>query len=182
MITEELEKLKKLQINHLERLQQILTNTEQEQLLVVHNATHPEETIETYGEKLSDKVAKFGGSWKFIIVFGIILTLWIIFNVVANYLIFDPYPFILMNLILSCIAALQAPVIMMSQNRQEIKDRKRNEDDYLSELKSNTQIHSLNEKLNLLIEDQFKMVYETQSKQLKMLDEINTKIEAMGKK
>ena len=86
-----------------------------------------------------------------------------------------------MNLILSCIAALQAPVIMMSQNRQEIKDRKRNEEDYLSELKSNTQIHCMNEKLNLLIEDQFRMVYETQSKQLKMLDEINNKIEAMNK-
>jgi len=181
MITEDLQRLQQLQTDHLKKLQQILVNTEIEQQLVVHNATHPTEVLETYGERLSDKVAKFGGSWKFIITFGIILTLWIIFNVIAGHLIFDPYPFILMNLILSCIAALQAPVIMMSQNRQEIKDRKRNEEDYLSELKSNTQIHCLNEKLNLLIEDQFRMVYETQSKQLKMLDEINNKIEAMNK-
>ncbi len=181
MITEDLDRLQKLQDQHLEKLQLILRNTVKEQKTVLHNATHPKEIPESYGERLSDKVAKFGGSWRFIITFTVILTLWIIYNVLAGVHIFDPYPFILMNLILSTIAALQAPVIMMSQNRQETKDRKRSEDDYLSELKSNVQIHCMNEKLNLLIEDQFRMVYETQAKQFRMLDDIHNKIDLIIK-
>ena len=103
---------------HLNKLHQIVKDTLKEEKLIIHNLLHPPLEILTPGQKISDKVARFGGSWKFIILFGIILTLWIIFNIVAvGYLKFDPYPFILMNLILSCIAALQAPVIMMSQNR-----------------------------------------------------------------
>jgi len=92
-------------------------------------------------------VANFGGSWAFIISFFVVLLIWIVFNSLAlKNLAFDPYPFILMNLILSCIAALQAPIIMMSQNRQEEKDRKRSENDYLINLKSELEIRSLNQK------------------------------------
>jgi uncharacterized membrane protein len=85
---------------------------------------------------------------------------------------FDPYPFILMNLILSCIAALQAPIIMMSQNRQEEKDRKRNENDYLVNLKAELEIKALHEKMDLLLEEQIKILFETQAKQLKILESL----------
>ena len=101
------------------------------------------------GQQMADKVADFGGSWKFIIIFLVILGLWIMVN---SYVLlskpFDPYPFILMNLILSCIAALQAPVIMMSQNRQETKDRLRSQNDYQINLKAEIEIRQLHEKID----------------------------------
>jgi uncharacterized membrane protein len=90
---------------------------------------------------------------------------------------FDPYPFILMNLILSCIAALQAPIIMMSKNRREEKDRKRSENDYLINLKAEMQIRSLNQKIDLLLEEQIKTLFETQEKQFDLLNEINLKLD-----
>lgn len=114
-----------------------------------------EEDKLTFGEKLADTVARFGGSWKFIILFVIILLVWITINAVALFQKpFDPYPFILLNLILSCLAALQAPVIMMSQNRQEAKDRQRGEDDYKVNLKSELEIKLLGEKVDHLLLDQ----------------------------
>ncbi|MCX6209905.1 MAG: DUF1003 domain-containing protein [Bacteroidetes bacterium] len=123
-------------------------------------------------------MARFGGSWKFIILFGVILSIWIIFNVFAiGVYKFDPYPFILMNLILSCIAAMQAPIIMMSQNRQEEKDRMRSENDYLINLKAEMQIRSLQQKMDLLLEEQIKTLFETQEKQFKLLNEINIKLD-----
>ncbi len=110
------------------------------------------------GEKVADMVAKFGGSWKFIIIFMSVLFGWVFINVLAildNP--FDPYPFILLNLILSCIAAIQAPIIMMSQNRQEKKDRQRAEDDYKVNLKAELEIKVLIEKIDHLMEDQKEM-------------------------
>lgn len=106
----------------------------------------------TLGQRLADRVASFGGSWKFIILFSIIIFIWIIINIM--FLAdkgFDPYPFILLNLILSCLAALQAPVIMMSQNRQEEKDRERSQQDYMINLKTELEIRILHEKLDHLI-------------------------------
>ena len=94
---------------------------------------------------------------------------------------FDPYPFILMNLILSCIAALQAPVIMMSQNRQEEKDRMRNENDYLINLKAEMQIRSLHQKMDLLLKEQIKTLFDTQEKQFALLKEINLKLDNLVK-
>jgi uncharacterized membrane protein len=98
---------------------------------------------------------------------------------IGNYK-FDPYPFILMNLILSCIAALQAPVIMMSQNRQEEKDRMNSENDYLINLKAEMQIRSMNQKIDLLLEEQIKTLFETQEKQFVLLTEINKKLDGLG--
>ena len=116
----------------LTKLQQIVQQTIAEEKLIVENLLHQPKEILTKGQSISDKVASFGGSWKFIISFSIILSLWILFNTLApNRDDFDPYPFILMNLVLSAIAALQALIIMMSQNRTEEKDRKRSENDYL---------------------------------------------------
>lgn len=107
------------------------------------------------GDRVSDRVAIFGGSWKFIIIFFIVLSIWIAIN--SHFLLkkpFDPYPYILMNLILSCIAAIQAPIIMMSQNRQEKKDRIRSENDYKVNLKSEIEIRTLHEKVDHLLLDQ----------------------------
>jgi uncharacterized membrane protein len=111
----------------------------------------------TRGEKLSDKLADFAGSWTFIIIFGVILTFWIVLNS-AFFIVkpFDPFPFILMNLILSCIAALQAPVIMMSQNRQEKKDRIRAEHDYEINLKAELLIEEILNRLNRIEKNQKK--------------------------
>ncbi|PZP44316.1 MAG: hypothetical protein DI598_14675 [Pseudopedobacter saltans] len=105
-----------------------------------------------FGEKIADRVADFGGSWKFIISFCLILVFWIVLNgILMEKRAFDPYPFILLNLILSCLAALQAPIIMMSQNRQENKDRHRARNDYMINLKSELEIRMLHEKLDQLI-------------------------------
>jgi len=121
-------------------------------------SAEPNHSVEehlTFGEKLADSVARFGGSWKFIIFFAVILIVWIAINVISLFQKpFDPYPFILLNLILSCLAAIQAPVIMMSQNRQEAKDRQRGEDDYKVNLKSELEIKVLNEKIDHLMQDQ----------------------------
>lgn len=127
----------------------------------------------TYGQKLADKVATFGGSWTFIIVFGLVLFSWILLN--ALFLSnkgFDPYPFILLNLILSCLAAIQAPVIMMSQNRQEEKDRERAKQDYMINLKSELEIRTLHEKLDHLIIRQQSDLFEIQQVQIQMLHDI----------
>jgi hypothetical protein len=109
---------------HLSKLHKIVEETIKEEELIVNNLLNPPKEIISRGQAISDKVALFGGSWKFIIFFGVILTVWIIVNAtLPEKDRFDPYPFILMNLVLSTIAALQAPIIMMSQNRQEEKDR-----------------------------------------------------------
>ncbi|MEJ7766349.1 MAG: DUF1003 domain-containing protein [Chitinophagaceae bacterium] len=166
------------QNEHILKLHKIVKDTIDEEKLMINNLLNPPKEILTSGQSISDKVARFGGSWKFIILFVIILFSWITFNVIApikdN---FDPYPFILMNLVLSFIAALQAPIIMMSQNRQEEKDRMRNENDYLINLKAEMEIRSLHQKMDLLLEEQLKTLYEMQAKQFKMLQEINTKFD-----
>ncbi|WP_455682254.1 DUF1003 domain-containing protein [Thomasclavelia sp.] len=107
---------------------------------------------ETHGQKIADKIAHLGGSWSFIIIFIILLVSWMFFNLIIKDSI-DPYPFILLNLILSCIAAIQAPIIMMSQNRQEQKDRQRNENDYKVNLKTEIIIQDLHNKLDLILEE-----------------------------
>ncbi len=161
----------------LKKLQSIVKKTIDDENLIIDNLLHPPKEVLTKGQKISDKVAKFGGSWAFIISFFIILTVWILFNTVApNKDDFDPYPFILMNLVLSCIAAMQAPVIMMSQNRQEENDRKRGENDYLINLKAELEIRALNQKVDLLLEEQIKILFESQAKQLEILKSIESKI------
>ncbi len=102
----------------------------------------------TFGQRVSDAVADFGGSWKFILGFGFFLIAWIVFNAYMGSKAADPFPFILLNLILSCLAALQAPIIMMSQNRQEEKDRRRARSDYMINLKAEMEIRTLHEKLD----------------------------------
>jgi uncharacterized membrane protein len=127
----------------------------------------------TFGERVSDFVADFGGSWNFIISFFIILLVWIGFNVwSATRAIFDPYPFILLNLVLSCLAAIQAPIIMMSQKRQEAKDRLRSENDYRVNLKAEFEIRHLHEKLDHLINRQWERLAEIQQIQLEIMEDL----------
>jgi uncharacterized membrane protein len=127
----------------------------------------------TMGERMADRVADFGGSWKFIGLFAGVLVLWIIMNtLVLLYRPFDPYPFILLNLVLSCIAAIQAPVIMMSQNRQEAKDRQRARHDYQVNLKAEVEIRNLHEKIDHLIFKQWQRLLEIQEIQMDLLEDI----------
>ena len=130
------------------------------------------------GQNIADSVAKFGGSWTFILIFVFILLFWIVLNsVMLMKKPFDPYPYILLNLVLSCLAALQAPVIMMSQNRQEEKDRIRAENDYQVNLKAEIEIKILHEKLNHLITEQWDKLVEIQEIQLELLEDLQKKME-----
>lgn len=132
----------------------------------------------TFGQKLADNVADFGGSWTFIIWFFVVIMAWISANV---WLLmnkgFDPYPFILLNLILSCLASLQAPIIMMSQNRQEEKDRERAKKDYMINLKSELEIRMLDDKMDHLIMHQQQELIEIQKVQIEMMNDILNRIE-----
>ena len=112
---------------------------------------NPEDENLTFGEKAADNLAKFAGSWLFIISFCIFLAGWILINLFVLFDPFDPYPFILLNLILSCLASVQAPLIMMSQNRQEEKDRRRAEGDYKVSLKSEIIIEDIHHKLDKIL-------------------------------
>ena len=182
MKNNEIDQLLSDENKNLSKLHQIVQESIKNEELIVNNLLNPPEEVLTRGQSISDKVARFGGSWKFIILFGIILTVWILYNVLApSRAHFDPYPFILMNLILSCIAALQAPVIMMSQNRKEEKDRKRSENDYLINLKAEMQIRSLHQKIDLLLEEQIKILFESQAKQLALLNEITSKLKGSNR-
>ena len=130
----------------------------------------------TFGERLSDRIAEFGGSWKFLISFGAVLLIWIAINgVILVTRAFDPYPFILLNLILSCLAAVQAPVIMMSQNRAEARDRLRAENDYKVNLKAELEIRHLHEKIDHLLRRQYNRLFEIQQIQIELLEEIGRK-------
>jgi len=130
----------------------------------------------TFGERMADHIATFGGSWTFLILFGTFLALWIGVN---SYLLYgrpvDPYPYILLNLILSCLAAIQAPIIMMSQNRQEAKDRLRSQHDYQVNLKAELEIRHLHEKVDHLLSHQWERLAEIQEIQLELLSEIGKK-------
>ena len=108
----------------------------------------------TLGQRAADAIAKFAGSWAFIFSFTGVLVLWMVINTVLAAQAFDPYPFILLNLVLSCVAAIQAPLIMMSQNRQEEKDRRRAENDYKVNLKTEIMIEDLYDKVNAILAKQ----------------------------
>ncbi len=141
---------------------------------LISNESLKEDTKkDTFGNKIADKVADFGGSWTFILSFVFFLLVWIGVNAfVFMNKGFDPYPFILLNLILSCVAALQAPIIMMSQNRQEVKDRERAKNDYMINLKSELEIRILHEKIDHLIMHQQQELMEIQKVQTELMHTI----------
>lgn len=125
------------------------------------------------GQRLADRIATFGGSWTFLICFSVFIVIWIMMNsLVLYWRPVDPFPFILLNLVLSCLAAVQAPVIMMSQNRQEAKDRLRARNDYQINLKAELEIRQLHEKIDHLLSHQWERMIEIQEVQLDLLNEL----------
>jgi len=160
-----------------------LTNLEREVLqsiqdheLLARNVDAEFEQRWSFGERLADRIATFGGSWAFLICFGAFLALWIGLNTVV--LVVrppDPYPFILLNLVLSCLAAIQAPIIMMSQNRQEAKDRLRSQHDYQVNLKAELEIRHLHDKVDHLLSHQWARLAQIQEIQLDLLSEVGRK-------
>ena len=169
-LTNELGTLNKLE-------EQVLSAMQNDELISDKLVDGKQEDL-TPGQRLADRVATFGGSWKFIIIFMVFLVIWMLVNVIVfTNKGFDPYPFILLNLILSCIAALQAPVIMMSQNRQEEKDRERAKNDYMINLKSEMEIRLLHEKLDHLIVHQQERLLEIQQIQIDMMNDIMQRLE-----
>jgi uncharacterized membrane protein len=149
--------------------------------ILAHDVNAEFEEKRTLGERLADRLAAFGGSWKFISLFMGILALWIITNsLLLLRRPFDPYPFILLNLVLSCLAALQAPVIMMSQNRQETKDRLRAQHDYQINLKAELEIRSLHDKLDHMIFKQQQRLLEIQEIQTELMAELSDRLRTQG--
>ena len=139
---------------------------------IAENVEDDFEEHRTLGERFSDNLASFGGSWAFLISFGVVLVVWMAINAaIGEGKAFDPYPFILLNLVLSCIAAVQAPIIMMSQKRQESKDRLRSLSDYQVNLKAELEIRHLHEKMDHLVTRQWQRLAEIQQVQLEMLQE-----------
>ncbi len=139
---------------------------------LAENVEEEYEDHRTLGERLSDHLASFGGSWAFLISFGLMLVVWMAVNIIRGEPdAFDPYPFILLNLVLSCLAAVQAPIIMMSQKRQEAKDRLHSENDYRVNLKAELEIRHLHEKMDYLLQRQWQRLTEIQELQLELLQE-----------
>ena len=153
--------------------QEVIESLEQHEILSSDIEKQFEKKL-TFGERLSDRIAEFGGSWKFLISFGAVLVIWIAINgIILVTHPFDPYPFILLNLILSCLAAVQAPIIMMSQNRPEARDRLRAENDYKVNLKAELEIRHLHEKIDHLLRRQYNRPFEIQQIQIELLEEIS---------
>lgn len=168
-----LEHIINIEMGQLDKVEKQVVEAIENQELIADDLLNTSDTPSGLGQRLADKVAAFGGSWTFILSFIVILLSWIIIN--SALLLnkgFDPYPYILLNLILSCVAALQAPVIMMSQNRQEIKDRQRNEYDYKVNLKAELEIRLLHEKIDHLMQYQAEKIMELQQMQMDYMEEI----------
>ncbi|MBI3126152.1 MAG: DUF1003 domain-containing protein [Candidatus Tectomicrobia bacterium] len=150
--------------------EEVVTSLRDQEDILAENINPEFDRQLTFGERMADKIAEFGGSWSFILSFGLVLLLWIALNsfLMARHP-FDPYPYILLNLVLSCLAALQAPIIMMSQNRQEARDRLRAEHDYRVNLKAELEIRLLHGKIDQLLTNQWQRLLEIQKIQMEMM-------------
>ena len=168
----------------LQKLADLVKNSiDEEQMLTSRLIAIEQDQNISWGQKLSDKVADFGGSWFFIVSFFAVLIFWILLNLsYFNDQPFDPYPFILLNLILSCVAAIQAPIIMMSQNRKEDKDRRRSRSDFMINLKAEMEVRNLHAKIDLLITEQMKVLFSIQKTQTELLQKIERSVEILTTK
>jgi uncharacterized membrane protein len=156
-------------------IESVVAKSIAEQEMVSRNVNEEFDVKATLGQRLADRMASFGGSWTFIIIFMTVLIVWIAINTVALLSKpFDPYPYILLNLVLSCLAAIQAPVILMSQNRQEEKDRVRADHDYRVNLKAEFEIRSLHEKIDHMLVHQWQRLMEIQQVQTDLLSELRS--------
>jgi len=169
------EKLFRTKYEHLGKQEKHVAHHLAERTHIAENVAQNFSAQLTYGQRLADKVAAFGGSWTFISIFAVVLVVWIFLNsfILIRYSkSFDPYPYILLNLFLSMLAAIQAPVILMSQNRQASKDRLNAEHDYEVNLKSELEIMTLHEKIDLLREKQWSELISIQQEQLRLLAQL----------
>jgi len=159
-------------IGQLSTLENDVVESLREHEIVKKNIDAHFETKLTRGQQSADFIARFGGSWRFIGIFGAFLVVWIFLNVLVGLRAPDPYPFILLNLVLSCLAAIQAPVIMMSQNRKDAKDRARSEHDYKVNLKAELEIRHLHEKMDFLLQQQAQRLFALQELQIELMSEL----------
>ena len=177
-----IEKIVKQELGELNSLEQEVVDSIKDQDFLSHSLEEVSDKDLTTGQRLADKVASFGGSWAFIISFFSFMFVWVLANIFLwVYEPFDPYPFILLNLILSCLASIQAPIIMMSQNRQEEKDRMRNLHDYQINLKAELEIRLLDEKMDHLIIHQNQRLTEMQELQADYMEDILKQIVLLKK-
>jgi uncharacterized membrane protein len=164
------------EVKELERA--VIDSLKQHEILSQNPDEFESEKNRTLGQKLADEIAYYGGSWRFILSFTVFVCVWIIINVLGSRHPADPYPFILLNLILSCLAALQAPIIMMSQNRQEQRDRERAIHDYQIDLKAELEIRALHEKIDHLLQHHGARLLEIQMIQTQLLEQLIKEREA----
>jgi uncharacterized membrane protein len=176
MDKEKLEQVLDTENEQLQKLHDIVLNAIEEEKLLSQKLYEFEDKNRTLSSKVADAVASFGGSWKFIVAFVGFMALWMSVNIYLLRKPFDPFPFILLNLLLSALAAIQAPIIMMSQNRKEEKDRQRAVNDYLVNLKAEIEVRNLHQKIDLLISEQMKTLFEIQQSQMEMMDDIKQSI------
>lgn len=158
----------------LQKLNEIVHKAIEEEQLISNKLLEFEDKNPPFISRVADKVAWFGGSWKFILSFSLFLLIWILINIYLLNKPFDPFPFILLNLLLSALAAIQAPIIMMSQNRKEEKDRQRAVNDYLVNLKAEIEVRNLHRKFDLLMTEQMKTLFEIQQAQIDIMEEIKS--------
>jgi len=180
MRTRKSKQLLKTEDEQLRKLDEIVLKAIEEEKLISERLKEFEEKGTTYSRRVADNIARFGGSWKFIIVFILVMMIWMLINVAVLKRSFDPYPFILLNLLLSALAAVQAPIIMMSQNRKEEKDRQRAINDYMVNLKAEIEVRNLNQKLDLLISEQMKTLFEIQRAQITIMEDIKSIVTSEG--
>ncbi len=167
----------------MEELNETIVKSIKENTTITDKLNPPAEKKLTTGQKTADGIAKFGGSWPFIFIFIIVLATWIIINsTMIFFKPFDPYPYILLNLALSCLAAIQAPIIMMSQNRQEQRDRAEANNDYQINLKSEIEVNLLHEKMDYLINSQWQHLVQMQNMQIELLGELQEQINELNDK
>lgn len=162
----------------MQQLNELVVEAVREEKLISEKLYQFESQTPTFSGKVADKIASFGGSWWFIISFFFFLLIWIAANVYVLAVAFDPYPFILLNLILSTLAAIQAPIIMMSQNRKEEKDRQRAVNDYMINLKAEIEIRNMHGKLDLLVAKQMKTLFDIQELQVQLMEELRRLLDA----
>jgi uncharacterized membrane protein len=170
-----LEKLLKKKYEQLTQREKKVADRLAERTTISRNVAKDFSQQLTFGQRIADRVTAFGGSWTFISIFGAVLFLWILLNLLLLFKLgrtFDPYPYILLNLVLSMLAAIQAPIILMSQNREADKDRLSAEHDYEVNLKAELEIMALHEKLDLLREKQWSELISIQQDQLKLLGQL----------
>lgn len=167
------------QDEQLQKLHNIVLNAVEEEKLLSQKLQEFEETNPPMSSRIADRISRFGGSWKFILTFLFFMLLWIAVNLYLLQRPFDPYPFILLNLLLSTLAAIQAPIILMSQNRKEDKDRQRAINDYLINLKAEIEIRNVHQKLDLLIAEQMKTLFHIQKVQMEAMEDIRESISDM---